>query len=483
MAKDIIVDTQQGDLVMSEGSLQTSFWDVVWGRLFDTDGELEYMNIIVPSKSIGLVRYKDGEYECFAKASYRPVNSEFLVRLVVKNIATDGYNTISDYQPNAPEAMGAVYYPKYSDRPQNIHACQLPLVDSDGKFKVVFAKYGDSAFARAIIASPKDMNFIIDESDSQSAQLLAQCAPGKYYRYPTTGLDLTKYINSVVEHTDMTSQLLKQYSADFKQVTEAEFDSNTGDLQVVFSGTSEADDQNLTDPDKLDVELFRIADDDFVREAYRASKMSECDNAEFISGIEDTPKLIGIYDVGCSAKLGPITPDSIEAYVIDDYGEWIPSGSSYVATMELKTGKIYAVNYTSSIIKQARPRPGSLYRHWGHDPLFTLSDDNDLLYVDAPFSTRWYGELIAYKNTFANRRCFIPLVDCTVTFYAGDTEDYLKTTGYGIRPITDVKGNYSSLILLMESPITGKLIGVISSDSIIKDIKIDVKTNQILIIK
>lgn len=481
MAKDILVNAQSGNLIFSDNLPQTTFWNVVWGKLFNSD-EAEYMNIIVPSGYINSIQYTDNQYECAVHADYYPVNETFLVRLVVQNVATGEYNRIQDYSQNAPESMGAVYYPTYTSKAEDINACQLPIVDIDGNFKVLFKKYSNSNFSRAVITSAKDADFTIGNSDSQSAQLLARCAPGKYYRYPTTGLDLTKYINSVVEHTDMASQLVKQFTSDSKQISEAEFDSNTGDLQIVFSGTEEADDKNLTAPDKLDVDLFHIADDDFIRAAYKEAQSITDSNEEFLANLIATTSFMGIYDIGNAAELDKISPE-ITSGEISAGGEIINSSTSYVASMKLEAGKMYAICYPSSVIKiriQTAPSPAWVFQH---NPLFALYKDDNIVYVDEPFYSHAQLDWVNYKNSFANRRCFIPLTDLTIKFYAGTSTNYISTNGYGIYPVTDKSGNYNSILGLSANSITGRLTGMITNHSIIEDIKIDVKTNQILIIK
>lgn len=480
MAKDILVNTQSGDWLISENSPQTAFWKVVWGKLFDSD-ESEYMNIVVPSGYINKIQYKDNQYECLATADYYPVNNTFLVRLIVENITTGKYNVIQDYSSNAPEPMGAVYYPTYTSRASDINACQLPIINVDGNFKIVFKKYSNSNFSRAIICSAKSADFTIGESDSQSAQLLAQCGPGKYYRYPTTGLDLTKYINSVVEHTDITTQLVKQFASDSKQITEAEFDSSTGDLQIVFSGTEEADDKNLINPDKLDVELFRIADDDFIRAAYKEAQNLVVNNSDFLESLAATSNFMGIYDIGNTAELEAIKP-SITFGELKADGTTTSSDKYYLATMQLEAGKMYAINYQADIILYTLKKP-EYKTIWHHVPIFALYKDDKPVYIDEPFYSDSISEKESYKETFRNRRCFIPLTDLTVKFYAGTFGSWISSTGCGIYPISDVSGNYDSILGLVENNITGKITGMITNNSLIEDVKIDIKTNQILIAK
>lgn len=476
MAKDILVDTQSGEFLVSEDLSQTAYWNVIWGKLFDSD-EAEYMNIVVPSGYINDIQLKNNQFECRVQAEYYPVNSNFLVRLVVLNVATNSYVLIQEYVQNAPDAMGAVYYPTYTGKPQNIPACKLPIVDIDGHFKVVFQQYANSTFSHAIICSAKDSDFYIGNSDSQSAQLLARCAPGKYYRYPSTGLDLTKYINSVVEHTDLTTELVSQFSSDSKQISEAEFDSTTGDLQVVFSGTKEADDDNLSDPQLLDVSLFRMADDDFIRKVYKSAHNIGVESYAFVEGLMGG-SFMGLYDIGCTAQFDTFVVDSIEAGCINGAGEIVTSeNNSYVATMQLEAGLIYAVDYPSSIIINKDTT-------WLHESLFAIyTKSGELVYYDEPFSTQSSEECLIYKDSFQNRRCFIPLQDLIIKFYAGTSETWLTDNSYGVKPLIDSNDNYSTILGLAIGEQTGVLTGMVTMQSLIEDVKIDLKTNQILVIK
>lgn len=485
MAKDISVNTQSGDLIVSENITQTAYWDVVWGKIIDSD-ESEYMNVVVPSGYINDVQLKDNKFECKVRADYYPVNSEFIIRLVVLNVVTNKYVPIQEYTTNAPLPSGAEYYPTYTGKPQIIMACQLPLVDIDGHFNIVFQQYSNNNFSTAIISSAKKTDFTIGNSDSQSAQLLARCAPGKFYRYPTTGLDLTKYINSVVEHTDMVESLVSQFKSDSKQITEAEFDSSTGDLQVVFSGTKEAEDDNLVSPQLLDIELFKIADDDFIRAAYKNAHSTLEDNSDFLDGLVGY-SFYGLYDIGCSAHLDKISVSSIEDGELDGDGNVVSStNNSKIATMKLNAGKMYAVDYDDSVIYSERNDTidSLVKRKWYCKSLFAIySDDGAMIYLDEPFASTIYQEYLTFKNMFSNRRCFIPLKDLTVKFYAGTDESWLDNTGFGIKPITDSTSNYNSILGLSADEKSGKLLAIASAQSDIDNIKIDITTNQILVIK
>lgn len=475
MAKDILVNTQSGDLLVSESTSQTLCWNVLWGKLFDSD-EFEYMNIIVPSGYINDVYYKNNQFECQIKAEYYPVNSNFLARFITFDIAANKYVLLQKYNTNTPQPALVAYRATFTGYLQDAIACLLLNIDIDGEFKVLFRQYEDEGVADAIICSAKNIDFSVGNSDAQSAQLLARCASGKFYRYPTTGVDLTKYINSVAEHTDMVSSLMSQFKSDSKDISEAEFDSSTGDLQVVFSGTKEAEDENLTSVDLLDVELFKIADDDYVRSIYK-SVHGTFDSSEYIAGLVGN-SFMGIYDMGCSAELDRSVALNITSGMLDGNGKVVATSDvSYIATASLESGKLYAIDYDISNIYTKDGK-------WCCNSLFAIytSNDKDLVYCDEPFETNLHAEYVNFLTTFTNRRCFIPLQDLVIRFYVGKSHSF-SDIKQGVWPIVDKTSNYNSILGVAIDNITGKLSAIVPSQTDIKSVKVDLVTDKILIIK
>ena len=151
--------------------------------------------------------------------------------------------------------------------------------------------------------------------------------------------------------------------------------------------------------------------------------------------------------------------------------------------MKLEAGRLYVVNYNETIIQKATPIPA--LTKWLHEPLFAVysEDGNTMLYFDEPFYTESFSERLSYSETFQNRRCFIPLQDLIVKFYAGTTDTWVDDTGWGIRPVVDEIANYNSILGLASDENTGVLSAMVSVQSVIENVKIDVQTNQILVIK
>lgn len=486
MAKDILVNTNSGDLIIAKTNSQATLYDVVWGKLFDSDTE-DYMNIVVPSRYVNQTKWSNNEYVCNVKATYYPSTKYFSARLVVKDIASDSYKLLTTYVQNSPSATSCVYYPTFDSRPQQITPCQLPIINAEGQYKVVFKRYDNSNISRAIIYSIVDLDFSVGKSDNQSAQLLVRCAPGKSYRYPTTGLGLTGYINSVVENTQLAELLQEEFKGDDKTVTSAEFDSSTGDLDVKFVGTKEADDSNLTDLTKLSMELFKLADDDYLRQLLKSSQEIGADNEGYIEELSVLAKFLGLYDIDNEARLDTINANQIASTysTIGDNGRIYAASSGYCAMeMALEAGRIYAICYPSKYYKQTygTDASGNKMPYYAKNPRFVIFDGDtatdNIVYID--HTDAIYSSEFVDMQKF--RECFIPLKSLIIRFLSDGSKSWSEGVT-GIFPVTDTKGNYKSILGISEDDTTGKLTAYISEDSEIQDVQIDTVTNQILVIK
>lgn len=491
MAKDILVDTNGGDFLFQDRDKEVQYWDVVWGKLFEGDSVL-YMNIVVPTRKANNIRYDDdGEFVCNVHAGYYADASYFFVRLVSKSMATGKYVDLHKNDVAVPLPSEAVYYPEFIGAPQSIRASQLLLIDQDGYLKVVFKRFNKGSFVRAIICQGGDVDFKVGAGDSQSAQLLARCAPGKFYRYPTSGVDLTKYINSVVEHTELTDSLVSEFRKDYKNISEASFDNINGDLEIIFSGANDADDKNLSDPNTLDVELLRIADDDYVRSLYKASQGILMNNDGFVEDVARwAGNLLGIWDIGGGCKLDKVdyTPfHGSPTQVITKTGEMVSDANRgyMISSVECAAGKMYALNYIDNVpieIGYTVNSSGIRRSYWKWDPLF-LAEKGDKKYVDDDVYILDVAKYYSYAQS-KNRRCFIPLEDCTVYYYAGyANENDLNLKGCGVRPVADERGNFSTVLAIAVHPTTGKLYGIVSLDSVIEEVKMDLISSKLFVIK
>lgn len=493
MAKDILVDTNSGDFLSKSWDKKVEYRDTVWGKLFDKDKDL-YLNVIIPYHKANQVRYDDnGEYICKIHADYYGDASTFLVRFVTKDQITGKYIDLRYKNTNCPNPCECEYRQEFMDMPKAIFASQLQVVEQNGYFQIQFKRYKGGNIERVFIYQAEDIDFEIGQGDDQSAQLLARCAPGKYYRYPTSGVDLTKYIGSVVEHSDITDRLSNEFDRDNKSILEASFNNESGDLKILFTGANEATDKNLDDPSVLDVELLKVADDDYVRTLYKAAQGLVMDNEGFRSDILDwTGKIIGMWDVGGECELDKLAADDTDGpAIITPAGLQLVEGGtieSYgVNIYNVKPGVLYCLNYKGHIpcyhVMKAygKDRTAIVYHQYG---LWMAKDtDNNRYCDDGLAETRNKSDYIKYISN-PNNKLFMALKECTV--YCCST-DYDRTDltkyGCGLRIVTDKRGNYASILTLAVHPTTGKLYGIVSLDSEIEEVRIEKDTNRLLVIK
>lgn len=479
MAKDILVNTQSGDFIISEKNAQTIFYDVVWGKLFDAD-EGEYMNIIVPFDRINQIKWTDNKFTCNIKTSYTPSSQNFLARLVVKN--ADGYKEATSYHSNAPSAMSCAYYPTFTSKPQPLTPAMLPIINTEGYFKVVFERYFNK-YGRALIYSITDYDFSIGESDNQSAQLLTKCAPSKSYRYPTTGLDITKYINSVVDNTDLITALQSEFKSDSKDITSAEFDNSTGDLSVEFTGTEEADDNNLADPSTLSLDVFRLSSDDYIKELIKISEASSVNNEEYIESLNAITNFAGIYLV-CNANndynvdIEPIEYTKVnESHMKIDFDGSLITTTNNVLVLQatLIPNRIYLSK--RSFISYFKDE--GIYKLY---PRFRLlNDSGDVVYVDElDFAQDAMSALGKVFHGYID--CFIPLKPLIIQ-YVSDMTNFSKVLQNNTYLLADTTDNYKYIMVISENKTTGKMAAYLTNNSAIQDVFIDNSNNQITVMR
>ena len=68
-------------------------------------------------------------------------------------------------------------------------------------------------------------------------------------------------------------------------------------------------------------------------------------------------------------------------------------------------------------------------------------------------------------------------------YYAKSSSDDLNLKGYGVRPVSYEKGNFATVLAIVMHPNTGMLYGIISLDSVIDEVRINLKTSELFVIK
>ena len=255
--KDILVNVDSGDLMFSTGNISAHmFFNIIWGSIFGNDSENTlYANVIIPSRKLNKLTVDDqGRCLLYAKATYHPYNTLFVVRLVLDN--NGHYEKIQ--QANCVFPVESKAY--FSDNSQTrINASELPYINIDGEY-LFKLEFGDNNVNKAFVYTANNTDLLVGGSDLQSSQLLSICEPGKYYRYPITGIGATRYIGSVVAHTELGDKIIEQFKSNGISVQDADFNARTGELQVVFFNEEVEEETGLQDASALDVSEIDISD-------------------------------------------------------------------------------------------------------------------------------------------------------------------------------------------------------------------------------
>lgn len=257
--RDILVNVNSGDLIFSTGDMSSHiFFDIIWGKLFSNDSSSKlYANVIVPVRKLNkLVADDQNRYLLYAKAAYYPYNTPFVVRLVSENNGT--YTKIQQSSCAFPVESNACFPDGDKTR---INASELPYINIDGDY-LFKLEFGSGNVNTAYVYTANSTDLLVGGSDLQSSQLLSICEPGKYYRYPITGIGATNYIGSVVSHTELGDKVMEQFKNNGMSVQDADFNSRTGELQVIFFNEDVEEETGLKNVSDLDVAGLDVSDAD-----------------------------------------------------------------------------------------------------------------------------------------------------------------------------------------------------------------------------
>ena len=237
--------------------------NITWGAEILNGREYASMNLVIPEDEQDILNPENNNIDLYIKASYNPVTRPVLLRVKCGDI-------------NIPFNLTSFFFDVSDDK--EIKACQLPILNMGGNFMIrlikseyestngsVFGSLFPVKFAseissyseekgmfgdifpvqfsepdpvvtyKAIIFGGGEMDIVTDESHDQEAQLLSLCAPGNLYRFPISGIDAFKYVNSVPSLTDLGINIIEQFESDGKSVSAASFDADSGNIFVEFT--------------------------------------------------------------------------------------------------------------------------------------------------------------------------------------------------------------------------------------------------------
>ena len=446
--QDILLDTKAFDIQLRDLNSNVEVYSAEWEQS-ETDPSLSYLNVFVPQKDVNKIDFSNGKREVHIQAKYFPSFTVFSVRLVVSDSSEKGYQLLSKIKAGIPEEFYAFSRLDYGSDLFQICASQLPYVNIDGRFSILL-KLSSGVLANvAEIYSLAATDFAIGDSNDQEAKLLSICAPGKYYRYPSTGVDVTKYINSVVQHTELGENMSSQFERDSKFISDADFDSSDGSLDVLFMGEKEDPAGSLQSIDSLDTELLKKADDDFVRETLK--EMSGTTPSSVFEIVDlDAVRFICKLDGEVTGTLlqGTVEYDRI----FNSIGEKQEMAGYSITTANVSKGDVLIVNMQRSF-----PLP-ILFKivNSGGDTLFMQATADNFIY----FQTK----------------VMLVVEDCIISY----NRRYLDDVEHGIFKMTVTDDELKSLIAIASDRKTGAVSAILSGNTSIQGLRPIDHTGEII---
>lgn len=453
MVRDLILDMKERDLLTEDKSNTAEpVFDSLWGNLFDEDEAIDVLicNIIIPEAYWSIVGYENGEMTCRFTSVYVPDTRHFRVRLV--GLKNGQYGVFDNIWGEFGIPVNSYALSKNIAAP--ISACMLPYIDIDGEFIVKMVQnYKSEILDKAYIYSSKSTDISINYSDDQASQLLTLCAPGKSYRYPTTGVGITKYLNCIVAHSDLHKVLEIQFDADNKPIQDADFDNETCKLDVLFSPEKEVADIGLEDLENLNLDFFSMFTDEYVRRNIVLTELSDTNFMELLDRYSNVLNIILFQD--CTTTSTRIA-NKIEPGQFNGVGDVIPSNEYFIVAATLEANTIIMFDdEKEDEIKDA--------------PLFIINDNDE---------TRLYTALVEqpYWITETCHKCFILKRRSTIKYMIKQEQFRI---GKGLYMVPQTSANIKNMLGLIQDVNTGRLLGIVSNSTNISDITLDEITQHI----
>lgn len=464
MVRDILIDTGSCDVQIDDNLDENSvIFDTVWGNMFDEDmsSNFVYLNIIVPANYISSLIYDTKDiYQCNIKAEYYPSASVFYIRFVTEFNGV--YGKISNLQ--LPEQSLAKTYRYGEDSLSDLVPTQLILINQSGHYIVLLRKETNYSVPNAEVYSMAQNDLKNGNSDDQSAKLLAVCASGKNYRYPTIGVGITDYINAVVENSDLSEVLIDEFDKNSTPVQDAEFDNSTGNLNVTQSQEQESELATTLSKEELDTSVIGLTDDIYLRISTADSASTETDYEAFLDEIAKRNNIFridGLNDMAVFTLNDSSTANKGYSFIKSGYGghysEVTKSGYS-VVTANLKKNDIIKFKLTDDI------------------PTVFITKTNNISEQES-FDTKWVN--LFNKDEYGScgivkEECYIHY--CIKTSQLGDGECgvfRLDATNEGLR----------DLLVIVQDKHTSRLLGYATPNSHISNVQIHNITGQIFLTK
>lgn len=453
MVRDLTLDMKERDLLFEDKSNSNMpVFDTIWGNIFDEDEAVEVLicNILIPEGYWRSIEYLGNEFICQFAASYTPDIRNFRVRLVA--IKDGHYSLFAAIRGDFGIPVSSYAISKNIAAP--IAASMLPFIDIDGQFLVKIVRSEHSEILdRAYIYSSKVSDLTISYSDDQASQLLSLCAPGKSYRYPTTGVGITKYLNAVIDHSDLYDRLEAQFNADNKPLQSANFDNESCDLDVLCNPERAKDDEGLEMIENLNFSFFDAFTDEYVRRNIVLNELSDNDFISLLNRYNNVLNIILFKDVDTTTTR---INNLVEPGRFDAEGNIVEDDEHFIVSATLDAGTI--VMFDDELEDTVTDAP-----------IFIINDyDESRLYTSLIEQPYWISENC--------HKCFILNKRSTVKYLI--KQDQFRD-GKGLFIVDQTSNNLKNMLALVQDANTGHLLGVVSNNTNISDVILDEITQHI----
>ena len=452
MVRDLMLDMEERDLLFTgKYDPLLPMLDSFWGNLLEGDDECSDLicNIVIPESSLSATQHTDTETLVCFKSQYVPNTSNFRIRLV--KLSEGKYSLYDSSFGNT--GVLAHSYVQNRNVATPIAASVLPLIDIDGEYLAKLVTNSKSvSLNKAYVYSAKNTDIKVDFSDNQASQLLSVCIPGCYHRYPMLGVGIVKYLNCVIGHSDLIDVLQSQFESDDRQIQEAEFDNETGKLDVIFTPEQEQTDDYIDDISDLNADFFRLFDDGYTRRNIILTSIGEQQYKELLYN-DEMVNLVLFIDESTSfyRPIGDVQDGRFDAD-----GNITESSDYCIVSLTVDTDTII------------------MFDNEGFDTI----DNSPVFIVNGIDETRLYTSLVAqpyWIEDNCHKCCAIG--QKSAIQYMISKEAY--KAGKGLYIVPSVSANIKNMVGVVQDSTTGKLTGIVSESTNIDDVKLDEITQGI----
>lgn len=458
MVRDILIDIDSADIQLDkERDSDVICYETVWGNIFDSDSgnNVVYMNVIIPARYTSFLRYDtNGKFSCYVHSSYKPNSENFYVRFIQQ-----AGNTYLKTTSSIPSESVAKAYLDGNISLEEISPAQLQLISMTGYYKIQLSKETVGNIPSVEFYAMDETDLLVGASDDQSAKLLSLCAPGKNYRYPTTGVGIMDYINTVVGNTSLNTKLIDEFKANGTPVQSAEFDSETGELNVLQAAETE-DDEDDFDVTTLDLSVLKLMDDTHIRSYNSSAQSTDTDYTQYITDViaaGDAFAIYGIDEQKTNLLSDTVLDGKLYSFIKNGFG------GSYSVTSNL--------NYTSYTAHLKQNDIIKIKLDASDNPVLFITENNDIT-EQAKFDKRW-SEFVTFDSY---GECGIVLRSCYIHYSALTTS---VESGSGVFLLDVANDALRNLIVIIQDNNTGNLTGYVTPNSLISNCQMDQITGKI----